>query len=285
MSPNLCAEGTSSSLRSVWGPWGLAGLVLGLLLFGLSGPVSAGGSDFDHSYKEWDSLLRATVAGGAVDYAVAARDPRLGRFIESLGAASPEAVISWSRAQQIAFYINAYNAITIQTIVDAMPVKSIRDIKPNPWDNARWMVGGRTLSLDTIEHKKLRKDLREPRVHFVLVCAARSCPDLPARAILPGRVDEQLDGAARVFFGDTSKNRINREEARLELSPILHWFGKDFIGWSGLSAGSVAGKRSEVEVAVIRTMAAFVSAKDKEFLTSGSFEVVYNEYDWGLNGK
>ncbi len=285
MRPDLRATSESSGLRSVRVPWALGGVVLGVLLFGLVAPASAGKSDFDHSYKEWDGLLRATVAEGKVDYAATAGDPRLGRFVESLAAASPEAVVSWSRAQQIAFYINAYNAITIQTIVDAMPVKSIRDIEPNPWDNARWTVGGRTVSLDTIEHKKLRKDLGEPRVHFVLVCAARSCPDLPARAILPGRLDEQLDGAARAFFGDTGKNRINREDGRLELSAILHWFGKDFVGWNGLADVSISGQRSDVEVAVIRALAAFVSAKDREFLTSGSFEVVYNEYDWGLNGR
>ena len=285
MSPDFRATSASFGLRAVRLPWSLGGAVLALLLFGLSTPASAGKSDFDHSYKEWDGLLRATVAGGKVDYGAAAGDPRLGRFLESLASVSPEAVVSWSRAQQVAFYINAYNAITIQTIVDAMPVKSIRDIKPNPWDNARWTVGGRTVSLDTIEHKKLRKDLVEPRVHFVLVCAARSCPDLPARAILSARLDEQLDGAARTFFGDSSKNRINREDGRLELSAILHWFGKDFVGWDGLADVSVSGQRSDAEVAVIRALASFVSAKDREFLTSGSFEVVYNEYDWGLNGR
>ena len=259
MAPELSVLRPFSGFRWFRSPWLWCGLMLGVLFGGLSGSVSAAGPGFDHSYKDWDGLLRATVAGGMVDYAAAAADPRLGRFVESLATPSPEEVVSWSRAQQITFYINAYNAITIQTIVDAMPIKSIRDIKPNPWDNARWTVGGRTVSLDTIEHKKLRKDLREPRVHFVLVCAARSCPDLPARAILPDRLDEQLDGAARAFFGDASKNRINREAGRLELSAILHWFGKDFVGWNGLADTSVSGQRPEVEVAVIRTLGAFVS--------------------------
>jgi len=265
-------------------------LVLLSLTLAPVSPAAAAGRDsasaaFDHSYKEWDGLLRATVSGGLVDYASVARDTRLTRFMDRLAAVEAEAVFGWSRAQQVAFYINAYNALTLQTIIDAMPVDSIRDIEPNPWDNARWTVAGRTLSLDTIEHKKLRKDLKEPRVHFVLVCAARSCPDLPARAILPGKLEEQLNGAARVFFADKSKNRINRDGGRLELSPILHWFGKDFVGWGGLADISVEGEHSEVERALVRTLAAYVSSKDREFLASGSFSVVYNEYDWGLNGR
>jgi hypothetical protein len=266
----------------------LCGVVLVALALSSPGAALAGkvaASDFDHSYEGWDGLLRSVVSGGLVDYAAVARDARLERFISRLAAVDPEAVVAWSRPQQVAFYINAYNALTLQTIVDAMPLKSIRDIKPNAWDNARWTVAGRTISLDTIEHKRLRKDLKEPRVHFVLVCAARSCPELPARAILPAKLDEQLDGAARTFFGDPTKNRINQAGARLELSPILHWFGKDFVDWGAQAKLPVAGERSVAELAAIRTLAAYVSAKDREFLASGSFEVVYNEYDWGLNGR
>jgi hypothetical protein len=266
----------------------LCGVVLVALILSSPGAALAGKtsvSDFDHSYKGWDGLLRSVVSGGLVDYAAVARDARLERFIARLAAVDPEAVVAWSRTQQVAFYINAYNALTLQTIVDAMPLKSIRDIKPNPWDNARWTVAGRTISLDTIEHKRLRKDLKEPRVHFVLVCAARSCPELPARAILPAKLDEQLDGAARTFFGDPTKNRIDQASARLELSPILLWFGKDFVGWGAQAKLPVAGEHSVAELAVIRTLAAYVSARDREFLSSGSFEVVYNEYDWGLNGR
>jgi hypothetical protein len=248
-------------------------------------PSGASSSAFDHSYSDWDAVLRATVSGGLVDYSAAARDARLARFIERLAAVDPEELMGWSRAQQVAFYINAYNALTFQTVIDAMPLASVRDIKPNPWNNERWSVAGRTVSLDTIEHKKLRKDLKEPRVHFVLVCAARSCPDLPARAILPGKLEQQLDGAARTFFGDKRKNRINRSDGRVELSAILHWFGKDFLGWKGGADIEVAGKHSEVERAVIRAQAAYASAKDREFLASGSFTIIYNEYDWGLNGR
>ena len=263
----------------------LNGLGVLLALSLLAAPGSVRASDFDHSYRDWTGLLRSTVSGGLVDYAKAGQDPRLERFVAALGEVAPEEVAGWSRAQQLAFYVNAYNAITVQTIVEAMPIASIRDIKPNAWDNARWTVAGRTVSLDTIEHQKLRKDLREPRIHFVLVCAARSCPPLADRALLPSKLDEQLDAAGRAFFGDKRQNRINRTEGRVELSKILHWFGKDFVGWKGLSDIKVAAEISDVERAVVRMLGAYVGTEDREFLSSGSFAIVYNEYDWGLNGR
>jgi len=263
-------------------------LFFALLGTTLSDSVASAASNedrFDHSYRHWNAVLRGSVSDGLVDYKKASADKRLAAFLKELADVPPEAVVRWSREQQVAFYINAYNALTFQTIIDALPVASIRDIKPNPWDASRWTVGGRTLSLDTIEHQKLRKALREPRVHFVLVCAARSCPGLPARAIVPERLEKQLDAAARSFFADKRKNRINRVDKRLELSPIMHWFGKDFVGWKGAASIEVEAEISDVERAVVQLIAAYSESADREFLASESFTIVYNEYDWSLNSQ
>ena len=156
----------------------------GLPTAGAGETVSASRGSFDHSYADWDAVLRSTVSKGRVDYDAKSSRRALSRFISSLGDVSAEELVGWTRNQQLAFYVNAYNALTFQTIIEAQPVASIRDIEPNAWEAVRWKVAGRMMSLDEIEHKKLRRDLKEPRIHFVVVCAARSCPFVQ-RPIIP----------------------------------------------------------------------------------------------------
>jgi hypothetical protein len=240
---------------------------------------------FDHDYGAWNQVLRRHVDGsGRVDYDAVAGDPNLGVFLDAVSAVSPEHVAAFSRDQKVAFYINAYNALTLRTIVDAMPVTSIRDIRPDPWEASKWTVGGRRMSLNEIEHKKLRKDLDEPRVHFVLVCAAVSCPILPARAILPGDLDEQLERAARAFFTDPARNRVDRASGKVYLSRIMDWYGGDFVGAEAPELEGLDGLDRK-DAAVIRYMAKYLGDEDRRFLAAGGFSVVHNDYDWGLNGR
>ncbi|MEE2828166.1 MAG: DUF547 domain-containing protein [Myxococcota bacterium] len=244
-----------------------------------------GAASFDHGYSVWESLLRSVVSGDRVNYGALRSDRRLGQFLESVASVDPESLAGWSRTRQVAFYINTYNALTFQTVLDAMPIDSIRDIKPDPFEQRRWTVAGRAMSLNEIEHKKLRGDMADPRIHFVLVCAARSCPSLSSRAFVASSLEEQLERAGRNFFTDATKNRVDRGTGQLYLNRLLDWYGSDFVGWSGLvSFGQPTGREAQ-EDAVIRAMARYVGASDREFLESGSFTVVYNEYDWSLNGR
>ena len=238
---------------------------------------------FDHQYGAWDQVLRRHVDdAGRVAYASVATDPDLTTFLDSVAAVPPDRVAAFSRAQKVAFYVNVYNALTLRTIVDSLPTASIRDIRPDPWESSRWTVGGRRMSLNEIEHKKLRKDLDEPRVHFVLVCAAISCPVLRDRALLPTDLDEQLDRAAREFFTDPARNRVDRASGKVYLSRILDWYGDDFVG---AEVPELPGLTSldRKEAAVIRYMAAHLPEEDRSFLAAGSFTIVLNEYDWSLN--
>ena len=264
------------------------GVLTILLLLPLLAPQAAARSlipldVFDHEYSAWDQVLRRHVdTAGRVDYAGAEKDSALGVFLDAVARVSPDEVAAFTRDQKVAFYINAYNALTFRTIVDAMPIDSIRDIKPDPWEAARWTVGGRRMSLNEIEHKKLRRELDEPRVHFVLVCAAVSCPVLPSRAIVPEELDGQLDKAARAFFVDPARNRVDRGSGKVYLSRIMDWYGGDFVGAEVPELGELK-RLDRKEAAVIRYLATWVSEADRAFLAAGDFTIVLNEYDWSLN--
>ena len=253
-----------------------------------SEPIAAAG--FDHSYATWDAVLRKHVdARGMVDYQAVGSDEGLARFVADIGAVAPEEVGSWSRDQQVAFYINAYNALTFQTIVNALPIKSIMDIKTrktdphDPWEEAKWRVAGRDVSLNWVEHTKLRANLNEPRVHFVLVCAAKGCPTLPNKAITPDGLDAQLEAYTRAFFVDASKNRVDASGGKVYLSRILEWYGDDFVGWAGTPPTPTLDGRAAKEASSVRLLAKYLSPADREFLARNGFTVVFNEYDWALN--
>ncbi len=255
----------------------------------VSEPVAAA-TGFDHTYATWDAVLRKHVDGeGMVDYGALGSSDGLARFVADIGAIAPEEVGGWSRDQQVAFYINAYNALTFQTIIDAMPIKSIMDIKSrkkdrhDPWEIARWRVAGRDVSLNWIEHTKLRSGLNEPRVHFVLVCAAKGCPTLPAGAVLPVGLDEQMEGFARAFFNDPSKNRADAAGGKIYLSRILEWYGDDFVPDTP-SVPALTGRAAK-EAASLRLLSRYLPPADQEFIAKNSFTVVFNEYDWALNAQ
>jgi len=267
-------------------------LSLALLLLSLAAPsaATAGGSSdsgFDHTHSAWDQILRARVnSKGMVDYAALKKDSAaLDGYVTAIANVTAEEVGSWSRDQQVAFYINAYNALTFRTILDAYPLKSIRDISPDPWENSKWTVAGRTVSLNWIEHTKLRGHFGEARVHFVLVCAAIGCPRLPNRAIVPATLESQLNAATKAFFVDPSKNRIDAAGGKVYVSKIMDWYGDDFVGWSGTPSEPALDGRAAKEASAVRVLAKYASDADKAFLAKNAFTVVFNDYDWALNSQ
>ena len=231
-----------------------------------------GNTVFDHS--AFDRLLKAHVADGRVDYDAFARAPAFPAYLGQLARARPEAL---PPGEQLAFWINAYNAYTIQLVNAHGERKSIRNINKTlgvvkamgPWKEEIVRAGGQTLSLDHVEHEIVRKRFREPRIHFALVCAARSCPPLRPEAYTGARLDAQLDDQARAFIaGSPEKNRVDVERATVHLSPIFAWFKDDF----GPDLG--------------RFLARYVpEGRERALLESGRFKIVETPYDWSLNGK
>ena len=165
------------------------------------------------SHDIWDALLKKHVnADGFVDYKNFQRDSNeLKRYLNQLAAAPPDD--SWPRAEQMAYWINAYNAFTIQLILENYPVKSIKDIKRgiafvnSVWDIKFIRIGDKTYDLNNIEHGILRSKFKDARIHAAINCASYSCPRLRAGAYTAGQLEEQLEEAMRTFINDPLRPR------------------------------------------------------------------------------
>ncbi len=252
-----------------------AGVVLVVL-------VSSGAAEmslaFDHAHTAWDRLLQRYVRGGEVHYRNWKETGRseLAAYLAQLEAVSSEAYTSWSESEKLAFWINAYNAYTVQLVLDSWPLKSIRDLGLLPGAPFRrrfiplQRLRGAELSLNDIEHEILRKEFREPRIHFAIVCASKSCPELRSEAYRGRDLYHQLDEAARRFLSDPRKNRFAPSQGKVYLSRIFQWFQDDFVAASPT---------------VLAYVAKYAAPEMQEFLRSGRAEVEYLDYDWSINGR
>ena len=231
-------------------------------------------SGFDHSHALLGKVLDAFVQDGTVDYARLKRNPtNLKAYLDQLASISRDRFKEWSEPEQIAFLSNLYNAATLELIIDHYPVKSIRKIGTpwkGPWKQEVVRLFGETVTLDHLEHDLLRKDYKEPRVHFVLVCAARSCPPLREEPYIPARLDEQLEDQGRRFMNTPSKNRVDPEKRTAYLSQIFKWFDRDFEEHSG---------------SVLAFVRPYFPKDISGQLEDGTFDVQYLDYDWSLNDR
>ncbi|MCB0489724.1 MAG: DUF547 domain-containing protein [Cyclobacteriaceae bacterium] len=217
-------------------------------------------------HKVFSELLEKYVSGdGEVSYTGFIHDIELFQsYLNSLSQNPPTA--AWTDNQRKAFWINAYNAFTIKLIADNYPVKSIKDLggwiyKVNTaWDIRFVKIGKETLDLNNIEHEKLRREFDDPRIHFAIVCASKSCPKLLNEAYVAEKLDEQLDQAGRSFLGDPSRNKISKD--KVELSSIFKWYKGDFTKKSSL-----------IE---------FVNQYTQQKINRDA-NISYLDYDWSLN--
>ncbi|MFD1062201.1 DUF547 domain-containing protein [Winogradskyella litorisediminis] len=196
-------------------------------------------------------------AKGEVNYSkIKNNSTDLDIYIDYISENLPEE--SWSKNEKLAYWINAYNALTIDLILRNYPVNSIKDIK-DPWDQRLWKFGNKWINLNQIEHEILRK-MEEPRIHFAIVCASYSCPKLQNSAFTGENLEVELTKATQDFLADTNRNIISSDE--LQLSKIFKWFRKDFETNGSLI--DFLNTYSEIEIS---------SNAKKSFL----------DYDWDLN--
>ncbi len=238
-----------------------------VLVLGTS-PFAFASSDGDDAYAE---LLSLYVHDGRVDYrGLKQAEEKLDRYLEHLARSNPQ---TGSRAAQMALYINAYNACTLKLILDhfenGRPVGSIKDIGgffTKPWDIRFCRVGGEALTLDEIEHGILRPDFKDPRVHFAVNCASRSCPPLLSEPYREATLERQLEGGTAAFINDPESNYL--EGDRLHVSRIFKWFAEDFP--QGVVPFFLRYARGDLA---------------KRLRAHGdSISVRYLDYDWSLNG-
>ena len=194
-----------------------------------------------YSFDVWTSLLKKHVnSKGLVDYkGFIADKEKLQSYLDNLSANPP--ADTWTENDKIAYWLNAYNAFTIKLIVDHYPVESIKDLGGKhqiifintPWDIKFFKIGGKTMTLNRIEHRILRSEFTEPRIHFALNCASISCPKLRREAYVGSKLDGQLTDQAKEFLSDTSRNMLDAKAPKL--SSIFSFYGKDMRKWSGKS--------------------------------------------------
>ena len=228
-------------------------------------PTIAWSQSFD--WSEFDRVLHQHVSSGSfqeidanlVDYPALLNNRAFAEIAQTLALYDPSELAG---NEQLAFYINAYNYFAIKIILDNWPVKGIKDIgsffKP-VWKRSVGKINGKAVTLDQIEHQILRT-LGEPRIHFAIVCASMSCPDLRKEIYTAEKLDRQLDDQVRTFLDNPTKGaRIS--DGELLLSKIFDWFEGDFDKRGGVLA--------------------FVSSYQPKFEGYNSFDTI--DYNWQLN--
>jgi Protein of unknown function, DUF547 len=254
------------------------------VLPGLPSHAQPGGA-FDHGYTAWEALLRKHVRWlsdnkqSRVDYRglLAERDA-LRQVLTSWSAVSAAAFAGFSREQQMAFLINAYNGFTVELILTRYPdLKSIKDlgnIVQSAWKKKFFRLLDDERHLDWIEHEQLRPRYADPRVHAAVNCASIGCPALRPEAFTPGRLEAQLDDGMLRFLADRTRNRFAGGKA--EISSIFKWFKEDF------EKGHKGFRRVEDLLARYADQLADAPA-DRERLRSGAVTISHLDYDWSLN--
>ena len=250
-------------------------------------PAVGAQSGFDHSHAAFTALLKKHVVlldGGKASqlrYAGMASDASaLKAYTDSLSAVSAATFGSFSKAQQMAFLINAYNAFTIELILTRYPkLASIRDLGSllsNPWKPKFVKLLGTEMSLDNIEHDTLRAKGRydDPRIHFAVNCASVGCPMLREEAFVADRLEAQLEEQTLRFMSDRSRNRY--ADGKLQLNKIFDWYGGDFkLGHKGIASLPAFAARYANQLAD--------APADRERIKAGSVDIGFLDYDWKLN--
>lgn len=234
-----------------------------------------------YDYSAFARVLAAYVTPeGQVRYAdLKANSKDLNIFVRQLRDVSPASHPERfpSLEAKMAYWINAYNAFTLYAVVEAYPVKSVRDLKFGFgflfFKRAKFVAGGKAYSLDDIEHGILRRQFSDPRIHFAVNCASASCPPLQREPFAPEQLDEQLEEAARQFIG-RQENVWMRGDV-LFLSSIFDWYGEDFEKW--------LTQQGAPEPTVVDYVTRYLAEPEAERVRREAPRVEFYDYDWTLN--
>ncbi len=233
------------------------------------------------SYEDYAAVLNQYVnEAGEVDYAGLQKNrATLDRFNASLGALSRASYEAWPEADKIAFWVNAYNSLTLEAIIDNYPTKSIRDI-PGVWKSLKFKVLGQELTLDAIEHDILRKEFNEPRIHMALVCASVGCPVLRREPYRGTDLAAQLDDNTQMFLKLDRNFKLDGQNGKVHISSIFKWFGQDFEKTYGTQTKFT--KFNKKEGSVLNFISSYLDNADLAELEQAK-KVRYLDYDWSLN--
>lgn len=246
------------------------------------------------SHADFERVLQRFVdTHGRVDYAALKRDADdLERYYSLLSIYSPDSHphLFPTQAHRLAYWLNAYNAAAIKTVLTHYPIASIEEIK-QPWPFfflstksgffvfQRLTFGARTTNLYVLENRVIRKRFAEPRIHFALNCAARGCPRLPQRAFVAEYLEAQIEHETRMFLAETRNFTIHHHTKTIWLSSIFDWFEKDFLTW-------YADKFPNQEATLLHYIALYLPAESAaELQQAATYTLRFLPYDWGLNDQ
>ncbi len=269
---------------------GMSSLFSGTLLLILYGCANAWSRDAKApppgvDYAPLERVLAAHVdAQGFVDYASLKQDRGdLDRMIEEIERASPASApeLFPTREARLAYWINAYNAWILRIVVDHYPVSSITRIGRVPYGAffvMRVTLGGKKMTLHSLENDVIRAGFHDPRIHFAINCASRSCPPLAHHVYQPETLDRQLDDAARAFINDNRQVTLDEAGRTIVLSKIFDWYASDFK-----EAAAAKFHRPGTVLDYLRTYLTPERLKTLDKLTG--INPAYHDYDWSLNGQ
>ncbi len=217
----------------------------------------------------WSRLLAAYVTeDGGFRYAAlqgtASDRETLDQFVEAVGAASPDA---WTRDEKLAFYINAYNALTVSAVIERWPLASVMDV-PGFFDGIEHQVAGSARTLNGLEGDVIRsEEFAEPRIHFAVNCASTSCPPLSGEAFTAQNLESQLQALTDAFVRGTT--RVDARRRRVNASKLFEWYAADFGGEPG-----------------VRTfLASHLDEEASQTVSAPRTQIRYDDYDWATNAR
>jgi hypothetical protein len=238
----------------------LSRYLLALFLAGVTGHAAVGKTS-ENWMESYDRLLKKYVTPSGVKYAAwkgnASDLQELNNVVEAIGAAD---VGSMGKNDQLAFYINAYNAWILHEALGKYPTKSVKDTLFTFFTGKRIKVAGEQTSFNRLEKETIRSKFRDPRVHFALNCASQSCPPLNQEAFRGGSLDSQMEKLARNFVNTPKGVSYQEGSKTAELSKIFDWYKGDF-------------KEGPLP---------FINKRRSKPLP-GDAKITYQEYDWSLN--
>ena len=235
----------------------------------------AGPPGFDHAYAEYDAFLEGAVHGLKVDYGLLAQ--RRAPLDATLALVASAPVADFSKSEKVALYTNAYNAYTLSIILDEPSIGSIMELDGGKvWDTRKFLVGGASLTLNDIEHKRLRP-LADGRVHALVNCASMGCPPLPPDPVVPGGLDAQLSAGAQRWVQTNAYTLVG---GKLQISSIFDWYAEDFS-----ADGSIAGVNGKEAGGALFLKTHGLDASVVAKVESGELQVTWQPYDWALNRR
>ena len=268
----------------------LAALALAVIAAHAAGLSAQSASVVPALHRPLDQLLDVNVRDGLVYYRALRSDRgRLDRYVASLNV-SRAAYEAWSREEKIAFWLNGYNALVLQTIVNHYPIRgkssmypasSIRQI-PGAFEQTKHRLAGRTLTLDEVE-KTILPEFKDPRLYLALGRGAVGSGRLRSEAYVSERLASQLDSVRAEFVADQSMLKIDRLTGQVSVTPVISWHEAEFIAAYDTGAEGRFAKRSAIERAVVAFVMPHLLRLERELVEKNAFQMVFHQLDWRLN--